>query len=122
MDFKEMLKRSIMGICAPEELRGSCKQYNDCSECNGQAFSKLIELLERDYVEKERDSLEKIEREARFGAWSYWKCAGFGCDECPSLLEDKKPSDFYEVATCEKAQMMDLLRRQRELLEGNNAN
>ena len=122
MNLKELLEKATTDNCPPEELRGHCNQYTSCSDCRKHTFAKLLELLERDYEPKQRDTLEKIEREARFGAWSYWKCTGFGCAECPSLFEDKKPSDFYGVATCEKAQTLDLLRRQRELLEDTNAN
>ena len=122
MYFKEMLEIAVVKNCPPEELRGACGQYKDCEECREQAFANLLELLERDYVEKERDTLEKIEQDVRLETTNYWRCTGVTCDECPTLIDGKTPRDFYEVTACDRAQMKDLLRRQREILEVTNAN
>lgn len=83
------------------------------------AIAKLLERLELERIEKERDTLEKIERDALLPFYDYWKCRDTGCDTCPTLIDGKSPGAFYAAeGSCSKAQTLDLLRRQRELLEG----
>ena len=60
-----------------------------------------------------------IDADARKNSIRYWGCEDFSCDECPALIDGKKPVAFYELDlihdSCSEAQKLDLLRRQREL-------
>lgn len=38
-----------------------------------------------------------------------------------AIIEEKNPKEFYNIDWCAKAQTLDLLRRQRELLEEQGA-
>ncbi len=65
------------------------------------------------------DTQERIDADARKNSIRYWGCEDFSCDECPALIDGKKPVAFYELDlihdSCSEAQKLDLLRRQREL-------
>lgn len=65
------------------------------------------------------DTQERIDEDARKNSIRYWGCEDFSCDECPALIDGKKPIAFYELDlvrdSCSEAQKLDLLRRQREL-------
>lgn len=65
------------------------------------------------------DTQERIDEDARKRTTQYWDCEDFSCDECPALIDGKKPVAFYELDlihdSCSEAQKLDLLRRQREL-------
>lgn len=65
------------------------------------------------------DTQERIDEDARKNSIRYWGCEDFSCDECPALIDGKKPVAFYELDlvrdSCSEAQKLDLLRRQREL-------
>ena len=63
------------------------------------------------------DTQERIDEDARKGAIAYWGCDSLICDECPAAIDGKKPWERYDVGACDKAQTLDLLRRQRELDE-----
>lgn len=89
-----------------------------CTNCRKQVFAKALELLERNYIEKEPDTLEKIEQDARKRQQDYWKCGGANCAECPIKIGEESVKEYYKAANCAVAQRLDLLRRQRELLEG----
>jgi hypothetical protein len=56
---------------------------------------------------------EKIYEDARKSQTTYWECEGT-CSDCPSKIDDKQPREYYEVGYCTIAQLLDLLRRQRE--------
>lgn len=120
MNLKEMLKVLSTKSCPPEELRGSCSEYAECSDCGNRVFAKLLETLDREYVPKEEpDSLEKIEQDAEKPYVAYWKCPGFGlCEGCPAKIDGAKPWQRYGAKDCVIAQRLDLLHRQRKLLEG----
>ena len=71
-----------------------------------------------------RDSMEKIEQDALRLCDEYWGCAGSSCEECPAKVGGKRPFERYETdkertaaGRCNAAQRLDLLRRQREVLE-----
>lgn len=66
---------------------------------------------------KEPDSLERIEKDARMHYRDYWGCDRVECDDCPAKVDGKVPLKRYGVDLCLRAQTLDLLRRQRILLE-----
>ena len=70
---------------------------------------------------KQPDTLERIEKDAMKTFNDYWGCENGYCLECPSRIDGKTPDKHYGVHTCAKAQKLDLLRRQRELLERGQA-
>lgn len=61
------------------------------------------------------DSQEAIDADAALGGVDYWGCRGERCDECPAKEGGDTPAKRYGVRGCERAQLLDLLRRQREL-------
>ena len=64
------------------------------------------------------DSLERIEEDAGKQFDIYWKCSGIYCSECPATIDGKKPDERYEtIGDCSYAQKLDLLYRQRKILE-----
>lgn len=70
---------------------------------------------------KEPDTLERIEEDAKKITWDYWECSGIDCCDCPVKMDGKKPRERYDTSRCHTAMMLDLLRRQREVLErGSN--
>lgn len=120
MNFKELLEKELYNPddCPSVLLRGACRSYINCKECKEAARHNILELLERDYVEKERDTLKKIKEDALLPFYDYWKCRDTRCNACPTLIDGKRPCDVYATeGSCSKAQTLDLLRRQRELLE-----
>lgn len=70
-----------------------------------------------DLTHKQPDTLERIEADVMDELWHYWGCSGARCDECPALIDGKNPKDHYHTDSCEDAKVLDLLRRQREVLE-----
>ena len=67
------------------------------------------------------DSLERIEKDAEKQYDIYWKCSGIDCCDCPAIINGKKPDERYEtVGDCLNAQKLDLLHRQRKILERNS--
>ena len=63
------------------------------------------------------DTLERIEEDAMKTFTDYWGCCDAGCSCCPAMVDGKRPHDRYETVDCIRAQKLDLLRRQREVLE-----
>lgn len=65
------------------------------------------------------DTQERIDEDARKSMIEYWRCSCIECDNCPSVIDGKKPNELYgtgsSFAGCSAAMMLDLLRRQREL-------
>ena len=66
---------------------------------------------------KQPDTLERIEADAMKMFDGYWGCGDAECYCCPVEVDGKKPYDRYGTDSCAKAQRLDLLRRQREVLE-----
>lgn len=67
---------------------------------------------------QEPDTLESIEEDARKAFNDYWGCAYADCRCCPAMVGWKKPYERYENTNgCAAAQKLDLLRRQRQVLE-----
>ena len=61
------------------------------------------------------DTQERIDEDARKSTLEYWGCGDAGCGHCPAKIEGKIPRDRFDARNCEKAMLLDLLRRQREL-------
>ena len=70
-----------------------------------------------DFTHKQPDTLERIEEDARKELWHYWGCIGARCAECPALIDGKTPRDHYHTVSCADAKVLDLLHRQRLVLE-----
>ena len=80
-----------------------------CGTCNS--------VLKR----SELDTLERIEEDAKKTFNDYWGCGDAECHCCPVKVDGKKPYDRCGTDSCAKAQRLDLLRRQREVLERGQA-
>lgn len=65
------------------------------------------------------DSLERIEDDAHKSPVDYWGCKYcMSCSkECPVLIDGKTPRDHYGAVNCREAMALDLLKRQRKVLE-----
>lgn len=61
------------------------------------------------------DTQQRIDEDARKSARSYWDCFGKSCVDCSAMIDGKRPWRWYDTDSCETAQTLDLLRRQREL-------
>ena len=73
------------------------------------------------FSHKEPDSLERIEEDAKKITWDYWRCPRIDCCNCPVKTDGKNPRERYNTSRCHTAMTLDLLRRQREVLErGSN--
>ena len=70
-----------------------------------------------DLTHKQPDTLERIEEDAIKMYNDYWGCGDIDCHCCPVEVDGKRPCDRYATDGCGAAQNLDLLRRQRELLE-----
>lgn len=74
-------------------------------------------------VTEQPDTQELINGDARKFVYDYWNCNEYYCPDCPSVENEKRPFERYElenkngriVNLCELAQRLDLMRRQREL-------
>ena len=71
-----------------------------------------------DLTHNQPDTLERIEEDARKMFNDYWGCGYAECYRCPATVDGKKPYERYECnENCTISQKLDLLRRQREVLE-----
>ena len=71
-----------------------------------------------DLTHKQPDTLERIDADAKKSFTDYWGCGDADCRCCPAMVGGKKPYERYETTNgCLIAQKLDLLRRQREVLE-----
>ena len=68
---------------------------------------------------KEPDTLERIKADAIKEDDEYWGCADLTtCRNCPALVNGERPDERYEVeGNCQNAMVLDLLARQRKVLE-----
>ena len=67
---------------------------------------------------KQPDTLERIEADAMKMYNDYWGCGDAECHCCPVKVDGKRPCERYgDDVSCLDAQRLDLLRRQREVLE-----
>lgn len=67
-----------------------------------------------DLTHTEPDTQERMDADAGNRASRYWKCFAVNCNDCPSLIDGKRPSEYYGVGGCDLAKTLDLMRRQRE--------
>lgn len=75
-----------------------------------------------DLTHKQPDTLERIEEGAKKAFTDYWGCGDAECENCPAMVDGKKPWERYATdGSCERAQKLDLLRRQRDVLERGQA-
>lgn len=62
------------------------------------------------------DTQERIDQDALKSSYGYWGCGSVPCEECPSMIDGKRPCVRYQCEdSCLDAMKLDLLRRQREL-------
>lgn len=91
--------KRVEHVTVEVDLEGSCGTYNT--------------ILKRPVT----DTLERIEEDARKVFSDYWGCGDAECSCCPAEVDGKKPYERYGTESCANAQKLDLLRRQREVLE-----
>ena len=70
---------------------------------------------------KQPDTIERIKADAMKMFNDYWGCGDAECHCCPAVVDGKKPYDRYGTDSCAKAQRLDLLHRQREVIERGQA-
>ena len=61
------------------------------------------------------DSQERIDEDAQKSTLEYWGCRDASCECCPAETDGKTPRGRFDARNCQQAQLLDLLRRQREL-------
>ena len=72
----------------------------------------------RELKRHQPDTLERIEEDAKKTFSGYWGCGDAECHCCPVKVDGKRPCERYgDDVSCLDAQRLDLLRRQREVLE-----
>lgn len=62
------------------------------------------------------DSVGRLQADARKSYADYWGCGDEPCDRCPAAVEGENPRKRFEVASCSKAQMLDIVRRAEEVV------
>lgn len=110
----------FVGSYEPHEVFGFLFEYGEAlvhigrrDKTSTDAYVKPEEL-----AHKPIDTLESIENDARKSYPKYWKCSDAWCDNCPAIVDGKKPHERYATnEDCENAKALDLLRRMREALE-----
>ena len=88
-----------------EDIKVKVFLEGSCGTCNS--------VLKR----SELDTLERIEKDAMKVFSNYWGCGEAECRCCPSMVDGKKPYERYATEGCGAAQRIDLLQRQRKVLE-----
>lgn len=83
--------------------------------------SSHVNFDPKEFTHKQSDTLERIEADAKKVFWDYWGCSDAICSECPVLIDGKTPYDLYNASSCECSMVLDLLRRQRQVLERGRA-
>lgn len=65
------------------------------------------------------DSWERLEKDTGKTFTEYWGCRGFYCSRCPSLIDGKRPDEFYDCPNkCYHAMTRDIVRRAKALAGG----
>ena len=67
------------------------------------------------YTHTPPDTQERIDADAAKISFDYWGCRIEGCPNCPAMIDGERPYKRIGADDCTKAQILDLLRRQREL-------
>ena len=70
-----------------------------------------------DLTHKQPDSLERIEADAEKTTRDYWECYETDCCSCPARSDGKNPRERFGAGRCQTAMTLDLLYRQRVVLE-----
>lgn len=84
--------------------------------------SSHVNFDPKEFTHKQPDTLDRIDADARKMFTDYWGCDDAECSCCPVMVDGKKPYERYENSDgCVIAQRLDLLRRQREVLERGQA-
>lgn len=83
--------------------------------------SSHVNFDPKEFTHKQPDTLERIEEDAVKDFWDYWGCGFASCKECHALIDGKTPEDHYNTDSCEEAKVLDLLYRQRKVLERGQA-
>ena len=87
-----------------EDIKVEVYLEGSCGTCNS-------------VLKRHVDTLERIEEDAMKMYNDYWGCRYAECSCCPAVVDGKRPWERYETVDCIRAQKLDLLRRQREVLE-----
>ena len=102
--------------------RFNIKANNTIVSLNFKDGGSKSELLKwpSEIFHKEPDTLERIKADAIKEDAEYWGCVGVTtCKNCPALVNGESPDERYEVeGSCQSAMVLDLLARQRKVLEG----
>ena len=64
---------------------------------------------------EEPETQERIDEDAQKSTPEYWGCRDASCECCPAETDGKTPRGRFDTRNCQQAQLLDLLRRQREL-------
>ena len=128
--FGDWFTAEKYGVKEPEQLKRLCifspELLREWKQDDGDKFAFELNYTrpaDLDFKfdkceEPEPDSLERIEEDAEKRYDIYWKCSGINCSECPAVINGKKPDERYEtIGDCLNAQKLDLLYRQRKVLE-----
>lgn len=67
------------------------------------------------YTHTPPDTQERIDADAAKISFDYWGCRIEGCPNCPAMIDGERHYKRIGADDCTKAQILDLLRRQREL-------
>lgn len=87
-------------------------QYIHAKKENGAAWNNLTaEYL----THTPPDTQERIDEDAQKSTLEYWGCRDASCECCPAETDGKTPRGRFDARNCQQAQLLDLLRRQREL-------
>lgn len=108
-DGKSFTVQEIMVDYDDDELTVFCGEYH-------KGFK--VWRIATDLTHEQPDTLERIEEDAKKAFTDYWGCSDAECENCPAMVDGKKPYERYETANgCLIAQRLDLLRRQRDVLK-----
>lgn len=109
------LKGKVRGYAVGKDGR-KCLCVQLCGETKGYPWRTWM-WPEEECKRFETDTLEKIERDARKTYTEYWGCDGVECCDCPASINGEKPKERYGTRFCTNAIPLDLLARQRKVLE-----
>lgn len=74
-----------------------------------------LQFAPKDVTHARPDTQERIDGDSQKTADAYWGCIDVSCEDCPAKIDGKSPHTRFDARNCVQAQMIDLLRRQREL-------
>lgn len=106
--------REALGMGPCEWPKGGMPTERECRECCEEMVRALSEGFE---ACEPQDTQDRIAADAAKLTYSYWGCEHLPCEQCPVLVDGKRPYERYGAVSCGTAKTLDLLRRQRELCE-----